>query len=421
MSPLSPREALIALNLVPGLGPVRIRALLEFFASAELVLEAPLSLLTRVSGVGSVTAKAVLDWFNHTNLEAELKAAASAGVRLITIHDEEYPPALRRMNDPPVVIYACGAYLGNEEPQAISIVGSRSCTPYGVLTARRFARELAEAGCTVISGLASGIDAAAHRGALDAGARTIGVLGSGFSHFFPKENKQLARQMIESGGSVISEFPMYLRPSRTTFPQRNRIVAAWSKVTLVVEAPQRSGSLHTARLSAEEYGNHVFAIPGPIDRDSFEGCHDLIRDGAILCASPQHILQDMGWYTEREAAPRSLKEATQKSHPSPAIREENPAAYTESSDSAELSAELSAECPALNPSHAAREPRKASSRAIPKVYAPLLHAIGAGHQTMDALCVALGMPAHELNPLLIRMQIERFIIPLEGARFAIVD
>lgn len=367
---LTAREALIALNLVPGLGSVRIQSLLEFFGSAELALSAPVQMLTKVPRLGEKMAAALADWRHCTNVYAELECAERLGARVVTFLDADYPDALRRMSDPPIVLYVLGAWQQEDANRAVSLVGTRVATPYGLSCARRFARDLADtAGCTIISGLARGIDTAAHWGALDAGGRTIAVLGGGLAQLFPSENIELAQRIVDGHGAVVSEFPMNMRPSRNSFPQRNRIVAAWSKATLVAEAAARSGSLHTARLSAELYGNLVFAIPGAVTSAASIGCNQLIRDGAILCNSPQELISDMGW----DKTPRQLD-----------LFSPQPQQQTSANES------------------------------------PLLSAIAAGHNTLDALCSALGQPAHELTPQLIRLQIERKIAPTPGGVYTLL-
>ncbi len=371
----TPKESLITLNLIPGLGSMRIQALLDFFGSAELVLNAPEKMLAMVPRIGNKLAAAITDWKNCTNVRAELECASAHGVRVITILDEEYPDFLRRMSDPPMVLYVRGHWLKNDSDRSVAIVGTRQATPYGITTARRFGRELADAGCTIISGLARGIDTAAHWGALDAGGRTIAVLGFGLASIYPEENAELAKAICNGHGAVVSEFPMNMRPSRTTFPQRNRIVAAWSRATIVVEAPTRSGSLHTASMAADEYGNSVFAVPGAINSISSSGCHELIRDGATLCSSPRELLSDMQWIP----APRQLD-----LFETPADRKE----------------------PQLRLPVCGEEADE------------LLHAIAAGHDTLDKLCGALGKGAHAITPLLVRLQIERRVIPLPGGRFS---
>lgn len=374
---LTPKEALVTLNLIPGLGSMRIQALLEFFGSAELVLAAPENMLANVPRIGPKIAATIADWRNCTNARAELECAAQYGVRVVTILDEEYPTFLRRMSDSPIVLYVRGNWLESDSQRSVAIVGTRQASPYGATTARRFGRELADAGCTIISGLARGIDTAAHWGALDAGGRTIAVLGFGMAEIYPPENTELVERICAGHGAVVSEFPMYMRPSRTTFPQRNRIVAAWSRATLVVEAPQRSGSLYTATMASTDYGNSVFAIPGMITSMTSSGCHALIRDGAALCTSPAELLEDMGWNHAHKQL--SLFEAP--------ARED--------------------------------EPRSSLREPLPDAESnELIQAIRAGHNTLDALCSALGKGAHNINPLLMRLQIEHRLIPLPGGRFA---
>lgn len=374
---LTPQEALITLNLIPGLGSMRIQALLEFFGSAELVLHAEEKMLAMVPRVGSKIAAAIADWRNCTNAQAEIECATQYGARIVTLLDAEYPQFLRRMSDPPIVLYVRGNWLESDSARSVAIVGTRQATPYGATTARRFGRELAEEGCTIISGLARGIDTAAHWGALDAGGRTIGVLGFGLASIYPEENAQLADLICEGHGAIVSEFPMYMRPSRTTFPQRNRIVAAWSRATLVVEAPRRSGSLHTAGMAASEYGNSVFAVPGLAHSISSSGCHSLIRDGATLCTSAAELIDDMGWNPHPQQMELFNEDIPRNDSPAP-IREPLPDAEANE----------------------------------------LLMAIDSGNDTLDALCSALGRGAHSITPLLMRLQIERRIIPLPGGRFS---
>lgn len=368
MRELTPREALVTLNLIPGLGSIRIQSLLEHFGSAELVLAAPAAMLQQVPRIGPAQAAAIADWQSCTNARAEMDAAEQMGVRLVTLMDADYPTALRRMADPPVVLYVRGAWQESDSTRGVAIVGTRRATPYGITVARKFGRELADAGCTVISGLARGIDTAAHTGALDAGGRTIAVAGFGLAELYPPENAELVERILDGHGALVSEFPLYLRPNRNTFPQRNRIVAAWSRATLVVEAPNHSGALHTAHLAGSNYGGNVFAVPGAVTQTSSAGCHALIRDGAILCTSAAELIDDMGW-----GAPRQME------------------LFTNAPDPAEL----------------ADSPE-----------GQLLAALRAGHDTLDALCTALGMPAGEVTPLLMRLQVRRRIQAQPGGKYA---
>ena len=372
---ITPREALITLNLIPGLGSIRIQGLLEYFGTAELVLEAPASLLQQAPRIGPKLAQVITDWRNVTNVCAELDCAAQHGVRVVTLLDDDYPAILRRMTDPPIVLYVRGEWRDSDAERSVAIVGTREASAYGMTVSRKFGRELAEHGSTIISGLARGIDTAAHWGALDAGGRTIAVLGFGMAELYPSENAELADRLCAGHGALVSEFPMYMRPSRTTFPQRNRIVAAWSRATLVVDAPHHSGSLHTATMAAADYGNAVFAVPGPITQVSSAGCHALIRDGATLCTSPRELLHDMSW----DSAPKQMELFDQPTCPPAPAPVRQPVSDSEAAD--------------------------------------LLQALADGHDTLDALCGALGQGAHSITPLLMRLQIERRIIPLPGGRF----
>lgn len=278
---MTPREAAIALNLIPGLGPVRIMRLLQVFASPELILESPSSLLMEIPGVGAQLACRISSWRSTVNPYRELELADNAGAAVTTVFDDSYPSSLRALPDPPIVLYSWGNWTGTDAERSIAVVGSRMATHYGRLCARNISHDLAEAGVTVISGLARGVDTEAHTGAMDAEGRTIAVIGAGLNKLYPRENRNLAQRIADGHGAVVAEFPMDLPPSRTTFPMRNRIVSGWSCATLVVEASGRSGALITARTAAEQ-GRDVFCIPGPVDRHSSDGCHALIRDGAIL-------------------------------------------------------------------------------------------------------------------------------------------
>lgn len=386
---LSPKEALIVLNLIPGLGSIRIQNLLEVFGSAELVLNAPAAMLERVPRIGPAMAAAIADWANCTNPDAELREAERAGVRIVTFAEDDYPFALRRMSNPPIVLYARGSWQESDDVRGVAVIGTRLATPYGRVQARRFGRELADAGCTIISGLARGIDEEGHRGALDAGGRTIAVLGYGMGQIPNGPLPDLPDMICDGHGAVVSEFPMMMRASRTTFPQRNRIVAAWSRAAFVAEAPLRSGAIHTAGLAAE-YGNQVFALPGDISRETSAGCHALIRDGATLCTTPQELLSDLGW-----DAPQQL----------------------DLFPPTDLFAEDKGNLPAPKPAPAPSAPSLPLPAPNTLDYA-LLQAVAQGHDTIDALCAALGHPAHELTPLLMKLQYLHHLIPLAGGRYA---
>lgn len=299
-------EALIALNMLPCIGPVRIRRLLASFGSAEAVLNAPGSKLARVEGIGQETADIIRNWESHADVSKELAEVEERGLTLLTENSPGWPAPLRELPDSPVVLYVWGELLESDQ-HAVAVVGSRKTTHYGRETAKRLSFQIARAGFTIVSGLARGIDTTAHEGALAAEGRTIGVLGSGLAQLYPPENMPLAEKIAGGQGAIVSEFPLHTAPDKQTFPQRNRIVAGWCRGLLVVECPARSGALITANL-AGDYGRQLFAVPGPIDRPSSAGCHDLIRSGATLVTDGSHVVDDLSF----------LPLTTGKSAPAPA-------------------------------------------------------------------------------------------------------
>ena len=301
-------EALIALNQVPIAGPVKIRRLLKSFGNAVNTLKQNNSSLQRVQGIGPEAAKLISKWQDYADPAEELRLAKERNIQILTQENADYPLALRDACDAPIILYVWGN-LQESDLHSIGIVGSRKLTHYGRDAARKFAFQLASAGLTIISGLARGIDTAAHEGAVAAKGRTIGVLGSGLMQIYPPENLALAERISDGHGAIISEFPLQTSPDRKTFPQRNRIVAHWSRALLVVECPSRSGSLITANFALEA-GRQIYAIPGPIDRPTSSGCHDLIREGAILVTDGSQILEDfshLNFSTPKDEEPRPIE------------------------------------------------------------------------------------------------------------------
>ncbi|MFC5050230.1 DNA-processing protein DprA [Rubritalea spongiae] len=287
---MNSREALIALNMLPKIGPIRVRRLLENLGSAEAILKAPSSQLIQVQGIGPETAQIISHWDQYIDLSAELNEASKRNITILTQEDSDYPSPLRNMYDPPLALYIWGEIEKNDK-HAIAVVGSRRTTHYGQHAANKLTSELARSGFTIISGLARGIDTFAHQAALDAKGRTIAILGSGLAQLYPPQNMHLAERIADGNGAIISEFPLHTAPDKKTFPMRNRIVAAWSSAILVCECPQWSGSIITANLGAE-MGKTIYAVPGPIDRPTSAGCNQLIRDGATLVSSSHDILED---------------------------------------------------------------------------------------------------------------------------------
>lgn len=310
-------EAYIALNLIEGVGPATLAQLRKVFGEPQTILSAGIDQLMRVQGIGPVTAAAIRNWEDTVDLQSELQRIKNADCRVIIPEDEEYPPLLREIYNPPFLLYVKGRILPQDKG-SISIVGSRMITLYGKETAHRLAQQLAYAGITVVSGGASGIDTAAHQGALSAKGRTLAVLGNGLNHIYPTGNSELFEKIAENG-ALISQFPMDRAGDRQTFPIRNRIVAGMTLGTVVVEANLVSGALITAGMAAE-LNRQVFAVPGRIDSPRSSGCHKLIKEGAKLCEGVQDILSEFECFaglagTLSEENPPSAERKTEKVDP----------------------------------------------------------------------------------------------------------
>ncbi len=284
-------ESLLALNLLPGIGPIRVRRLIKHFGGAEGVLRANSNKLTAVTGIGPECARMIASWEDHLDLQGELTSIRSRGITVLTPDDPVWPQPFEHLPDAPILLYVWGNVLESDS-RSLAVVGSRKTTHYGRDCTHKLSFQLAHMGLTIVSGLARGIDTAAHEGALAAEGRTIAVLGSGLGQLYPPENIALAERIADGNGAVVSEFPIEMGPTRNTFPQRNRIVAGWCEGLLVVECARRSGALITANLAAE-YGKHVFAVPGGIDRPSSEGCNTLIRTGAVLVTEGAQIIDEL--------------------------------------------------------------------------------------------------------------------------------
>lgn len=286
--------ATLQLTLVPGIGPRTWQLLLGAFGSAREILQASAAELQRLQNVGPKLAAAI-QRSTRDDAEREWERCRAEQIRLYVRGGAGYPRALERIPDPPPILYSRGDVIPADE-LAIAIVGSRRCTLYGRQMAERLAGGLARAGITVISGLARGIDAAAHQGALNAGGRTIAVFATGLQQVYPPEHKQLAAE-VSRQGALLTESPLDQAPLPGLFPQRNRIVSGMSLGVIVVEASRSSGALHTARHALEQ-NREVFAVPGRIDTDHSLGCHDLIRDGVTLIRGIDDVLAALGPLTQ---------------------------------------------------------------------------------------------------------------------------
>jgi len=288
---LSDADALLRLALIPGLKPAAAHRLLQACASPAEVFAWNMARLQSVDGIGGDVARRICDHRGEEHLASERAACHRAGVRILVQSDADYPQALLVLEDAPLVVWMKGE-LQPRDRLALAIAGSRRPSAYGHRQAHTLAIGLARVGTTLVAGLARGIDTIAHTAALEGGARTIAVLGSGFGSIYPAQNIPLAERIIAGNGAVISELPFAAAPSATTFPRRNRLIAALSLATLVIEAGNRDGALITARLSME-LGREVMVVPGNIDNPECAGSNQLIRDGATLVASLEHILQEV--------------------------------------------------------------------------------------------------------------------------------
>lgn len=358
------------LHLTSGVGPTIFRQLLEAFGSPTAALRADRSALASITGIGSATAGKLVSARGQVNVDRELDLAAKAGIGLLGWDSPGYPVGLKNIHDPPPVIYVRGQ-LEPEDATAIAIVGTRRPSRYGLEQAERFAAALARAGFTVVSGLARGIDSAAHQGALKAGGRTIAVQGCGLGRVFPPENGELCRT-IAGKGAVISELPMLAEPLAENFPRRNRIISGLALGVLVIEGPLRSGAMITARLAMEQ-GREVFALPGRVDNPVSRGTNQLIKDGACLVTSLEDILDELGDLGEQMRA------------------------GTEQAD---------------KPPSAVRLPSNLS-----QTERTILSAAADEPMTVDEICAATDLSAGEVSASLTMLQLKGLVRPIAGARF----
>jgi len=297
------REALILLNSVEVIPSTRVKKMLEVFQEPTDVFQAALGELTARGGLTPFMARRVLDAPRRFSVSREMEEAQQMGVRIVTLLDDGYPQILKEIYDPPVVLYVKGGLLAADK-NAVGVVGSRGASYYGLSCARQFSYELAQCGLTVVSGMARGIDTASHRAALDAGGRTLAILGSGLKKIYPPENRGLFEEIAQKS-AVISQFPLDTPPWPQNFPVRNRIISGLSLGTLVVEASVKSGALITARCALEQ-GREVFAIPGKVSSPTSGGVHDLIKQGAKIVTDPKEILADLRPQLSLETTPSSV-------------------------------------------------------------------------------------------------------------------
>ena len=307
----------LRLVLIPGISSQKLVRLLAKFRSPDRILAASESQLIDALGEPKIAYR-IVAYRDSVDVETELAQIERFGVSLISLEDDLYPTRLAATYGPPVLLYVRGTFLPRDA-DSVSIVGMRRASHYGRMTAERLAEELAAQGITVVSGMAAGIDSAAHRGALNVGGRTIAVLGCGVDVVYPQANRELAEKIVNSG-CLISEFPMGTKPLKGNFPQRNRIISGMTLGTVVVEGTRASGSLITARRAMEQ-GRDVFAVPSRALSDGSQGPHALIRDGAKLTETARDILEEI----EVHLAYQQTEEVNQTDKPDKTTRETEPA------------------------------------------------------------------------------------------------
>ncbi|MGE0430770.1 MAG: DNA-processing protein DprA [Planctomycetota bacterium] len=376
----------IRLNLVPGVGPILAARLLEAFDNnPAAIFAANQTAMRRVKGIGAAIADELINREHARRAEAELDEATQHGIHIVTLADESYPPGLRAINDPPVVLYVRGE-LKPDDALAVGIVGTRHPNYYGRDQSHRFAELLARAGFTIVSGFAAGIDTAAHRGAIAAHGRTVAVLGSGLLDIYPAENAGMVPE-VEAAGALITEYSLHTAPSTGTFPRRNRIIAGMSLGTLVVQADRKSGAMITAQF-AMEYGREVFAIPGPIDQNRHTGCHFLIRSGATLVERLEDILEQLGPIQDHITTPDAARQARQRE------------LFGATADAPSTAPAPSGPPPNLSPDETA-----------------VWNALGSEPLSVDALAGQAGLPVHRVVSALTLLELKGAARQLAGRHY----
>jgi len=369
---MNDRERLILLNLIPDIGSLRVKRLLDAFGSLRELFAASEQQLQQVDGIGPVLARRVVSSCRNSRLlDEELRLVQHAGCSIVAMLDVEFPEPLKAIPDPPVVLYVKGRWTETDRT-AVAIVGSRRASIYGQQVAKRLAYDLALRGVTVVSGLARGIDAAAHQGALKAGGRTLAVLGNGLASIYPPEHAKLA-DAITAQGAILSEFPMRMAPLAQNFPRRNRLISGLALGVVIVEAAKRSGALITADLALEQ-GREVFAVPGKVDALTSQGTHQLLKQGARLVTSVEDILEELR-LTELSVHPERLQPTASAGQVG--------AAQGVTDDEQALLAHLEQD-----------EPRD-----------------------VEALAVKTGLPASTCAAGLLRLELKRLVKQLPGKRF----
>ncbi len=432
----SDRERFIALNLVPGIGSASLRRLLEAFGGLDRLVAAGAVELQEAAGLHARSAERLAAACRDERaLRRELALTQRAGVAILTQADEGYPVGLRTIPDPPLALYVKGIPEAMTAP-AVAIVGSRRASFYGLECAERLACELALRGVTIVSGLARGIDGAAHRGALKAGGRTIAVLGHGLSQIYPPEHERLANAVAASGW-LVSEYPMDAAPLAHHFPRRNRLISGWSLGVVVVEAAARSGALITVDCALEQ-GREVFAVPGPMTAVTSQGTHHLLKQGARLVTSVEDILEELRLVPLGGGAPVAGEAPASVAGPATGVRGKN---VTDPSTRAPARLaspnEAAGGIAHLVPSTALGARQDSAPRAgsqVPRAMPVGLHSTAVAGElaeaetrvlacvevdprTIDAIALESGLGIPEVASLLLQLEVKHLVRQLPGKRF----
>jgi DNA processing protein len=386
----------LTLALIPGIGTTHFIRLLARFHTPSEILGASESSLCEV--VSQKLARRITQYSEVVDLQQQLRLMQEYQVSLVTLDDAAYPLLLGEIYDPPLALF-CRGDLTEADRYSVAIVGTRKASPYGIRMAEKLGRDLAFRGITVVSGMASGVDTAAHRGALEAGGRTIAVLGCGVNIVYPKQNVDLMQDIIQSG-SVISQFPMDAPPSKTHFPIRNRIISGITLGTVVVQAPQRSGALITAH-SATEQGREVFAVPGEIGNRNSEGPHTLIREGAKLVESVEDVLAELSLPAEMQIRPVLTDRREEAPVKKPARKVSAPESIAASTSQEPIA-----------------EPEPAPPASVTKEERHVLSVLAPNGSFVDEIAAACRISVAEALSALTMLEIKGWVRQFSGKRFA---
>ena len=393
--------SLIHLNMIQGVGLKTVQVLRDVFGSAERALQATSEELSKTERLSPTMRDLLSRKPVQYPIERELELIHEYDCQIVTLYDDAYPQYLKEIDTPPLVLYIRGKFTP-EDSLSLSIVGSRDAKDYGRKVSYRLSYQLAQRGLTIVSGLARGIDTSAHRGALEAGGRTIAVMGSGLSFIYPAANSDLAEKITESG-ALISEFPMEVKPKPRNFPRRNRIISGLTLGTVVVEASNRSGALITARLAGEQ-GREVFAVPGEIFSELSTGTHKLINNGAKLINTVDDLLNELPPYAlnriQSDApAPQMPDIGTESSQESP-IEKSDPEPVSTQSPTEVPQPIQSAPPPGLTP----------DERTV-------FDAIEAPSSHIDTIVRTTQLPISQVSSVLLMLELKGIVQQLPGKRF----